>query len=367
LLFGAALSVALMPWNLALWFQARRLRVAIELDCDARVLRTHPRPERYGLLLLTIAQRRSLVPSMLAPMLSEPASHLERRILAMRTTRIARLSIALGSGLAVLGLGFACSLQSPDRVTAPRPEPQRVSSSQTFIDFQVEQEAQLLPNGPSPRYPDSLRAANVQGEVVAQFVVDTTGRADTTTFKVLNGAHPMFAASVRSALPQMKFTPAQVGGRKVKQLMEMPFQFSLSKTNGVVGAPLRPQPSGVSTLSAVITTAVGERKAGQPEPKAPQWNSSVFGVRPRPGNPAPRYPDSMRAAGLEGEVLTQFVVNADGTPDMGSFRVVKATDPAFVDAVKAVLPRMRFNAATVDGRPVRALTQMPFLFTLATP
>src|SRR5678810_1316860 len=38
LLFGAALAVALMPWSLALWFQAKRLRLAIELDCDARVL-----------------------------------------------------------------------------------------------------------------------------------------------------------------------------------------------------------------------------------------------------------------------------------------------------------------------------------------
>jgi beta-lactamase regulating signal transducer with metallopeptidase domain len=80
LLFGAALAVALMPWNVALWFQARRLRLAIELDCDARVLRTHPSTERYGLLMLTIAQRRSVAPTLFAPMLSEPTTQLERRI-----------------------------------------------------------------------------------------------------------------------------------------------------------------------------------------------------------------------------------------------------------------------------------------------
>jgi bla regulator protein blaR1 len=94
LLFTAAVGVALMPWNIALWLQARRLRLAIEMDCDARVLRAHPSAERYGLLMLTIAQRRSVVPSHFAPMLSEPTTQLERRIMAMRTTtnRLARLT-----------------------------------------------------------------------------------------------------------------------------------------------------------------------------------------------------------------------------------------------------------------------------------
>jgi TonB family protein len=378
LLFGAAVAVALMPWNLALWFQARRLRLAIELDCDARVLRTHPRPERYGLLLLTIAQRRSLVPSMLAPMLSEPASHLERRIVAMRNTRFVRLSVLAGAGLAVLALGFACTVRSPDSVTGPHQSaqrataPVRVYDSTTFREFQVEQEVSPAPNNPSPRYPDSLRAANVEGEVVAQFVVDTMGRADMTSFKVLKETHPMFTSAVRSALPQMKFNAAEVGGRKVKQLLQMPFQFSLHKTAGTAGAPFRPQPKGAqggpNRLATVVTTAVGEPKPGQaPLTTTPGSSAPTSGARPRPGNRAPRYPDAMRVAGIEGEVIAQFVVNADGTPDMGSFKVIKATDAAFVDAVKSALPEARFYPAEVDGRPVRALTQMPFAFTLTKP
>ena len=86
LLFGAELLWALMPWNLPLWFQSRRLRLAIEMDCDARVLRAHPSTERYGLLMLTIAQRRSASP-LLATALSEPATQLERRFIAMRAAR----------------------------------------------------------------------------------------------------------------------------------------------------------------------------------------------------------------------------------------------------------------------------------------
>ena len=380
LLFGAALVLALMPWNLALWWQAKRLRLAIEMDCDARVLKAHPIPERYGLLLLTIAQRRSLMPSMLAPMLSEPASHLERRIIAMRTTRIARLSLATGAGLAVLALGFACTVRSPDNLTGPRQSPQRAAApvrvydTTTFREFQVENEAQPLTYGPAPRYPDSLRVANVEGEVVAQFVVDTTGLVDMRTFKTLKETHPLFTTAVKSAVPNMRFIPALVGGRKVKQLVQMPFQFNLSKTTATAGAPVRPQPSpaqsGVNTLATVVTTATGERKPGQPPLSASTVNVSgatQFGARPRPGNPAPRYPDAARAAGMEGEVVTQFVVNADGSPDVETLKVLKATDPQFVDAVKSVLSQMRFYPAEVNGRAVRQLTQMPFQFTLSKP
>jgi protein TonB len=107
--------------------------------------------------------------------------------------------------------------------------PQPVNTEQTFYEFQVEKQVQPMPNNPAPRYPDMLRSANVEGEVLAQFVVDTTGRADMSTFKVLKETHAMFTSAVKSSLPNMKFYPAEVGGRKVKQLVQMPFQFNLTK------------------------------------------------------------------------------------------------------------------------------------------
>ena len=107
--------------------------------------------------------------------------------------------------------------------------PQLVSSNQTFFEFQVEQQVSPMPGNPSPRYPDLLRKANVEGEVLAQFVVDTLGRPIMDTFKVLKSTHDLFTNTVESALPNMKFRPAEVGGKKVKQLVQMPFQFNLTK------------------------------------------------------------------------------------------------------------------------------------------
>jgi periplasmic protein TonB len=65
--------------------------------------------------------------------------------------------------------------------------------------------------------------------VLAQFVVDTTGKAEVGTFKVLKSSHDLFAQAVRSALPGMRFIPAEVGGRRVKQLVQQPFAFAIAK------------------------------------------------------------------------------------------------------------------------------------------
>ena len=80
-----------------------------------------------------------------------------------------------------------------------------------------------------PRYPNVLRQSAMEGEVLAQFVVDTTGRAEVGSLKILKSSHDLFTESVRTALPQMRFVPADVGGKKVKQLVQEPFSFSMSR------------------------------------------------------------------------------------------------------------------------------------------
>lgn len=94
------------------------------------------------------------------------------------TRRLARVTVYGGSLLAVAALAFACSLQSDTtgpKAAAPRPQPTRVTSNQSYFEFQVEKQAQLLPNNTAPRYPDQLRVAHVEGSVKTQFVVDTAG------------------------------------------------------------------------------------------------------------------------------------------------------------------------------------------------
>jgi protein TonB len=104
--------------------------------------------------------------------------------------------------------------------------PQPANSDQPFFEFQVEKPAQQISGNP-PQFPDILRSANVAGQVIAQFVVNEDGKADMSTFKALESDHELFTAAVKRALPSYRFIPAETGGRKVKQLVQLPFQFSL--------------------------------------------------------------------------------------------------------------------------------------------
>ena len=94
-----------MPWNLPLWWQLRRLRFAIEIDCDARILRRGYDVSRYGETLIAVGERQSVTITMVAAM-SEPRSLLEQRLRYMlrRKTRHAH---ATAVALACLGFAFA--------------------------------------------------------------------------------------------------------------------------------------------------------------------------------------------------------------------------------------------------------------------
>jgi protein TonB len=107
--------------------------------------------------------------------------------------------------------------------------PQTIDANPTYYEFQVEKPVAQIPGTGAPRYPDALRSSGVEGEVQAQFVVNEEGKADVSTFKVLKATNDLFANAVRSALPNMRFYAAEVGGKKVKQLVQQSFQFKLDR------------------------------------------------------------------------------------------------------------------------------------------
>lgn len=117
---GAALLIAvLLPWNLPVWWQVRRLRFAMEVDCDARVLRGGPSRSTYSAVLLDVATR--LVPLRAAAAgLSESSSSLEKRIRIMHAPvrKRWRLLTALLGTCSVTLIAVAANVTAP---LAPTP------------------------------------------------------------------------------------------------------------------------------------------------------------------------------------------------------------------------------------------------------
>jgi beta-lactamase regulating signal transducer with metallopeptidase domain len=111
---GALLVAVLVPWNLPIWWQLRRLRFAMEVDCDARVLQGGQSRSTYSAVLLNVATH--LVPLRAAAAgLAESGSSLEQRIRIMHTPIRARwraLAAALGTCSVAL-IAVAANVSAP--------------------------------------------------------------------------------------------------------------------------------------------------------------------------------------------------------------------------------------------------------------
>ncbi len=246
LLNSARVALAIAPWNPLAWLAYRRLQLAVECDCDRRVLAKGRDALAYADTLLDVVRRSGGRAASLRVALTEPSSFLSRRISAMlsQNFRSPRL-IAAGSGAAGLLL-FAVACMTREPVAAAAPSQPRVHqvpevvvtavepSAATpapggFVEFTIDEPAMPLPGARPPRYPDSLRVAKIEGEVLAQFVVNADGTPDVSSFKVLRATHPAFVVAVKEALPSMAFSAARVKGRAVRQLIQQPYSFSLAK------------------------------------------------------------------------------------------------------------------------------------------
>jgi TonB family protein len=176
-------------------------------------VREAPRPAsrvaRRG--ALRTPRRRALAPPTISvdlPPLELPELTVEIDY-SERAANLDEFRVAGGPG-ASYGRGFMVNAAYPGGVYSPH---------------QVEKLASPLPENPRPEYPLPLLRTRRQGRVDIEFVIDTLGRADTTSTRVIRSSHPLFARAVHEVLPLLHFLPAELGGRKVAMRVVQPFSF----------------------------------------------------------------------------------------------------------------------------------------------
>jgi protein TonB len=91
----------------------------------------------------------------------------------------------------------------------------------------VDQQVELIPGQRPPRYPFALERAGISGDVVAQFVVDTTGQVERVSVDIQQATHAEFARAVKERLAALRFVPARSRGQAVRQLVEQRFHFEV--------------------------------------------------------------------------------------------------------------------------------------------
>jgi hypothetical protein len=132
--------------------------------------------------------------------------------------------IAIALGCAFPGAAPNPSAEAPAHASATTLAcgVQRADTAPLWSEADVERPVTPL-RSVAPTYPGS----RVPGSVLMAFVVDTLGRIEPCSMRVVRASRPEFAAAVTSVLPQYRFHPAVRRGQKVRQYVQLPFTFDV--------------------------------------------------------------------------------------------------------------------------------------------
>jgi protein TonB len=174
-------------------------------------------------------------PRLQIPVLSVPHATIHQAPLggAQLTFVAPRIELDVPAALDITDFAATPDDFKPNSIAAAGPNRGGATSaglaSAPFLPDQVERQASLAPGNQPPRYPEVLRNSGVEGQVTAVFIVDEQGRAEEGSIRFVRSDNQLFQDAVRAALSRMRFLPAQAGGRRVRQLVQMPFVFTLDR------------------------------------------------------------------------------------------------------------------------------------------
>jgi hypothetical protein len=244
-------------------------------------------------------------------------------------------------------------------VPSPAPELPPISSADPSVAFTYAPEA--LERLPVLQDTAALLAAAAllsqeyvpdgeEPEFQLHFVLDSSGQAEPGTVR-LRPDPSYYAMDVfRTGLARVRFRPGELGGRSVRTEMRV----TLRGVDGRVSPDFTSASwnPGVAGVAPVIDVADAEVK--------PQLLNAVEVQAIL----AEMYPPLLRGAGITGLTEMKFVVDAEGAVVPGSIVAVSTTHQGFAEASAVVVAAMRFSPATVLGRAVPVLVQIPISWTL---
>jgi protein TonB len=105
----------------------------------------------------------------------------------------------------------------------------RVGSSGLPLESRVVDEPPRMLSHPEPRYPEILRQAGIEGSVVIEAVIDTIGRVEAGSLRVVSAAHPLFASEAEQVVLASRYRPGRMSGRAVRVRVLVPISFGIQR------------------------------------------------------------------------------------------------------------------------------------------
>lgn len=384
-LFGALLLA--FAWNPALWLQYRRLSLAIELDCDQRVMDRLPEHRRlYGDLLLRVGSSAGVLPGVAVTALAEQRSLLERRIrqLLSKAPEVRMAQAAFLAFGAILVIAVAVSIPG---ITGERPaETPALISGPVFTPFTVKPDyvnAAEIRAALEREYPPLLRDAGIGGTVNVWFFIDEEGVVRNHAVQTTSGHQALDEAALRVA-PVFRFTPALNRDKAVPVWVSLPITFGTrggaedTREEAARREAVQTRTEALARAAEVIASRVESDEAGATGGEidisaetdisaAPVF--TPYTTKPDYINAADvrralerEYPPLLRDAGIGGTVQIWFFIDERGAVKNQVIQTSSGSE-ALDEAALRVAPVFEFTPAENRGAPVPAWVSLPITFT----
>jgi protein TonB len=109
-----------------------------------------------------------------------------------------------------------------------------VRTDQPYLESVVEERPERI-GGPQPRYPEILKQAGIDGHVMVEAIIDTTGHAERGSIKILSSTNQLFEQPSRETVAASVYKPGKISGRAVRVRIQQPINFGIAK--GGIGGP----------------------------------------------------------------------------------------------------------------------------------
>jgi protein TonB len=104
----------------------------------------------------------------------------------------------------------------------------KIDPGQAFIEAVVDEKPERIKDPPL-EYPDLLRQAGIEGNVVIEVIIDTTGHAEPGSLRVVQSTNKAFELSARDAVLKSVYRPGRVRGQAVRVLVQVPISFTIRR------------------------------------------------------------------------------------------------------------------------------------------
>jgi TonB family protein len=148
------------------------------------------------------------------------------------------------------------------------------------------------------------------------------------------------------------------------QMIDVPDLVAAPDLTAVTDA-WRTAPDGLPAPTAPLATTINA-KSGFVGPTNGIYEAEMVerAVRPRPGNPKPRYPSALVSAGVEGSFVVRFVVDTTGGVPEDKIEFPSTMHRLFVSAVRTALLKSHYIPAMLAGHVVSQQVVQEFRFEI---